>query len=417
MLYYPGQHLIVTQHKRTIEDTFNRPYLRKAEARPCHFVDVKTKFIQQYRSQEIIMASTTSNAAVVVDVTASTSLPPGKACVLFYWAEWHEGCPPIDAVLQVLASTTGEDKVFFGRVNADDSDTTWTDKYEVTMVPTLVLLSSNDHNVVVEKIEGINEPSQVTVAVQRLINETTTSNSVGGAPAGSIATKATETPSADSQQEILNNRLKRLINSDQVMLFMKGQPTAPKCGFSRQAVEILETEKIPFSSFDILSDNDVRQGLKTYSNWPTYPQIYVNGELVGGLDILKELQEEDGGLATTWNITQQSSGSTLHDKLAKLINRHDVMLFMKGLPSAPQCGFSRQMCALLDDMGIEYDAFNILEDEQVRQGLKEYSKWPTYPQLYVKGELIGGLDICQELAENGELGDMIDSSTTKMNTN
>lgn len=80
---------------------------------------------------------------------------------------------------------------------------------------------------------------------------------------------------------------------------------------------------------------------------------------------------------------------------------------MKGLPSAPQCGFSRQIIEILDESGVPYDAFNILEDEEVRQGLKEFSNWPTYPQLYVKGELVGGLDICKELVEEGELSEML----------
>lgn len=80
---------------------------------------------------------------------------------------------------------------------------------------------------------------------------------------------------------------------------------------------------------------------------------------------------------------------------------------MKGLPSAPQCGFSRSIIDILDETGVPYDAFNILEDEEVRQGLKEFSNWPTYPQLYVKGELVGGLDICKELVEEGELTDIL----------
>ncbi|MEM7139351.1 MAG: glutaredoxin family protein, partial [Myxococcota bacterium] len=77
---------------------------------------------------------------------------------------------------------------------------------------------------------------------------------------------------------------------------------------------------------------------------------------------------------------------------------------MKGLPSEPKCGFSRQMCELLD--GYEYDAFNILQDDEVRQGLKKYSDWPTFPQLYVDGDLVGGLDICQEMKESGDLQDL-----------
>jgi Grx4 family monothiol glutaredoxin len=83
------------------------------------------------------------------------------------------------------------------------------------------------------------------------------------------------------------------------------------------------------------------------------------------------------------------------------------MLFMKGVPSAPRCGFSRQIVAMLDLEGVAYDAFNILEDEEIRQGLKKFSDWPTYPQLYVDGDLIGGLDICKELAESGELAALL----------
>ncbi|KAL1997668.1 hypothetical protein VTN02DRAFT_1146 [Thermoascus thermophilus] len=77
------------------------------------------------------------------------------------------------------------------------------------------------------------------------------------------------------------------------------------------------------------------------------------------------------------------------------------MLFMKGTPSAPQCGFSRQLVAILREHGVKYGFFNILADEDVRQGLKEFADWPTFPQLWVKGELVGGLDIVkEELAAN-----------------
>ena len=89
----------------------------------------------------------------------------------------------------------------------------------------------------------------------------------------------------------MNDRLKKLINSAPVILFMKGDPSTPRCGFSRQTVELLATENAKYDTFDILTDDAIRQGLKKFSNWPTYPQLYVKGELVGGLDILKELHE------------------------------------------------------------------------------------------------------------------------------
>ena len=196
------------------------------------------------------------------------------------------------------------------------------------------------------------------------------------------------------------------------MLFMKGNPQTPRCGFSRQAVEILSSNKLPFGTFDILGDEEVRQGLKAYSDWPTYPQLYVNGELIGGLDILKELAEEDGGLQAQLGIedvvlTTATPEKSLDEKLKELTHRHKIMLFMKGLPSQPRCGFSRQICDILNDTGASYDAFDILSDEEVRQGLKKYSDWPTYPQLYVDGELIGGLDIVKEMVESDELKDLL----------
>jgi Grx4 family monothiol glutaredoxin len=78
-----------------------------------------------------------------------------------------------------------------------------------------------------------------------------------------------------------------------------------------------------------------------------------------------------------------------------------------GTPDAPQCGFSAKFCKLLKDNNISFSYFNILEDEEVRQGLKVYSNWPTYPQLYINGKLIGGLDIVKELLEEGELQRMV----------
>lgn len=78
-----------------------------------------------------------------------------------------------------------------------------------------------------------------------------------------------------------------------------------------------------------------------------------------------------------------------------------------GTPAAPQCGFSRRFVELLKGQGIQFGSFNILADPQVRDGLKKYSNWPTYPQLFVNGELVGGLDVCTELAESGELRDMV----------
>lgn len=90
------------------------------------------------------------------------------------------------------------------------------------------------------------------------------------------------------------------------------------------------------------------------------------------------------------------------------LKSHDVVLYMKGTPDFPQCGFSGQAIAALNAIGKPYSTFNIFEDQEVREGLKVYSNWPTFPQLYVKGELIGGSDIMIEMYHSGELKQMLD---------
>lgn len=91
------------------------------------------------------------------------------------------------------------------------------------------------------------------------------------------------------------------------------------------------------------------------------------------------------------------------EKIKQLINSHNIFLFMKGTPESPQCGFSFQVVDILKKLGVEFGSFDVYSDETIRQGVKEFSNWPTYPQLYVSGKLIGGCDIVKELAATGEL--------------
>ena len=91
------------------------------------------------------------------------------------------------------------------------------------------------------------------------------------------------------------------------------------------------------------------------------------------------------------------------ESIRNTVEGHDVVLFMKGTPLFPQCGFSSLVSRVLQHMGVEYHSVNVLEDMEVREGIKVYSDWPTIPQLYVKGEFIGGCDIVKEMFETGEL--------------
>tara|TARA_X000000950_G_scaffold246653_1_gene304375 strand:- start:109 stop:426 length:318 start_codon:yes stop_codon:yes gene_type:complete len=93
----------------------------------------------------------------------------------------------------------------------------------------------------------------------------------------------------------------------------------------------------------------------------------------------------------------------IKEKIENLINKNDVCLFMKGTPDAPQCGFSMAVTNVLKHLKVNFKGINVLEDEDLRQGVKDFSDWPTIPQLYIKKEFIGGCDIVKELFENGEL--------------
>ena len=92
-------------------------------------------------------------------------------------------------------------------------------------------------------------------------------------------------------------------------------------------------------------------------------------------------------------------------KIDNIINESDVILFMKGTPDMPQCGFSAAVVGVLNHMEIKYNTVNVLQDQEIREGIKEYSDWPTIPQLYVKNEFVGGCDIIREMHENGELSE------------
>ena len=97
----------------------------------------------------------------------------------------------------------------------------------------------------------------------------------------------------------------------------------------------------------------------------------------------------------------------VQQRIADIVNSNDVVLFMKGTPLFPQCGFSSRAIAILDHLGVPYETVDVLQDQLIRQGIKSFSDWPTIPQLYVKGEFVGGSDIMMEMYEAGELQQLL----------
>lgn len=101
--------------------------------------------------------------------------------------------------------------------------------------------------------------------------------------------------------------------------------------------------------------------------------------------------------------------ASIRDRIQGEIDAGSIVVFMKGTPSFPQCGFSAVVVQVLNHLGVEYKSVNVLEDPSIRQGIKDFSNWPTIPQLYVKGEFVGGCDIIREMYETGELMELLNT--------
>ncbi|KAK6622256.1 hypothetical protein RUM44_002063 [Polyplax serrata] len=197
--------------------------------------------------------------------------------VIHFYAEWAAQCAPMNSVLEEMATLEHFSKIHFAKLEAEVVPEVSV-RYKISAVPTILIFRDG---LLCETVNGAN-PAELMAKISQTANIS---------PISLPATiKSTGVP--------LEERLKTLINLADVMVFMKGNPTNPRCGFSRTLVGILNDTRVPYQTFDILNDEDVRQGLKKFSNWPTYPQIYVKGELIGGLDIVQELHKSGELLAT-----------------------------------------------------------------------------------------------------------------------
>jgi len=346
------------------------------------------------------MAGTVTEVSSEADFHKLCSSHTGLTCILM-WASWH---PPSVHLTKVLEAVASEHKaVRFGKVNTDVCSGI-ASSMGADQVPFVAFCDARGQKL--DSLAGADPPKLVekvkALSARPLGGGTCKQDggSCGGGGGGACSSAAAAAPEEDD----LNSRLQGIVNYSPIMLFMKGSKAEPFCGFSKQAIAMLNKSGVDYSTFDILQDEEVRQGLKDYANWKTYPQLYIKGELLGGLDIMKEMEAE-GSFQETLEAAgqQEDEPENLTSKLKGLINKAPVVLFMKGNKEQPFCGFSRKAVALLQEHSIDFDTFDILGDEEVRQGLKEYSNWKTYPQLYIKGELMGGIDIMKEMEEDGSL--------------
>lgn len=295
-------------------------------------------------------------------------------------------------------------KVSVLKCNAEEEEISdFAEEHNVEMVPTILAFKESK---LILKLEGV-KPVELTDFLDSSFEP--------------------DNKPLDVQEEIKNEladeplriRIRSMVDSSKVYIFMKGTAEEPKCKFSRALMEIVRKYTVTFKTFNILEDLELREGLKRISGWKTYPQVYVNGKLLGGLDNIKELESKEeldsvlnavkefkfkSPISSNVSEIKPDNGKKLEERLREIIDQDKVVLFMKGTPAEPRCGFSQTIVTMLKEEQIKFSVFDILEDNKVREGLKKYSNWPTYPQLYVDGELIGGLDILKEMQADAEDG-------------
>ncbi|KAL1674450.1 thioredoxin-like protein [Schizophyllum commune] len=202
-----------------------------------------------------------------------------RVSLINFWAPWAEPCKQMNEVVRELAKKYPQTQ--FLEVEAEQQADI-AESFDVEAVPTFVILRGHT---LLDRISGADAPKLAASVAKHTSGPSVEPQSqTSQAPA-----KASADVPMDESPEALKERMRALMNQAKVVLFMKGSPDAPRCGFSRKIVNLLNEQGVQFASFDILQDEAVRQGLKELNDWPTFPQLIVNGEFVGGLDIVKEM--------------------------------------------------------------------------------------------------------------------------------
>jgi Grx4 family monothiol glutaredoxin len=233
-----------------------------------------------------------------------SDLPTECLAVIYFHASWATPCIDMSKHLNTKAAeiiATDPPQISFLALEAEElADVS--EEYRVSQVPCLVFQRNNK---VLDKVMGI-DTDKVNLAInthlgrsvlggtgnpglpprQQVTRPPASANSGQAASTGVANGSSPVDDTKERSKDDLNAHLKQLVGAAPVMLFMKGTPSAPQCGFSRKTVAILRENGIKYGFFNILADDEVRQGLKEFSEWPTFPQVYVDGEFVGGLDIV-----------------------------------------------------------------------------------------------------------------------------------
>ncbi|KAF4596791.1 monothiol glutaredoxin grx4 [Pleurotus pulmonarius] len=215
-----------------------------------------------------------------------------RVSLINFWAPWAEPCHQMNEVVLELAKKYSQLLVL--QVEAEEQSDI-AESFDIEAVPAFIILRGHT---LLARVSGADAAGLTTSIATHLRSGPPIPHSKTNQQPQPPAARAAFNEKLETEEE-LNERLRNLMNANKVVLFMKGSPDAPRCGFSRKMVELLREQGVPdFGHFDILEDESVRSGLKKLNEWPTFPQLIINGEFVGGLDIVKEMVE-NGEFAET----------------------------------------------------------------------------------------------------------------------
>lgn len=196
-----------------------------------------------------------------------------RISLIYFWTSWAEPCVQMNQVVEGLAKAYPA--LLALKVEAEEQADI-SDSFDINSVPTCLVIQGH---ALLARIEGGDAAQLKEAITKHLESNPSSTNSHPPSP-----------PSSETEEQ-LEARMRDIMHQSAVVLFMKGEPNAPRCGFSRSAVALLREKDVTFTHFDILSDENVRQGLKKLNDWPTFPQFIVQGEFVGGLDVVKEMKD------------------------------------------------------------------------------------------------------------------------------
>lgn len=225
----------------------------------------------------------------------TTTAAGDKLIVLYFHTSWAEPCKALKQVFEAISNEPSNSNVSFLSIDADENSEI-SELFEISAVPYFIIIHEGT---ILKELSGA-DPKEFVSLLEDCKNSVNSGSSQTHTMENANVNEGSHNDEDDDDEEEeketeeqINARLTKLVNAAPVMLFMKGSPSEPKCGFSRQLVGILREHQVRFGFFDILRDESVRQNLKKFSEWPTFPQLYINGEFQGGLDIIKESLEED----------------------------------------------------------------------------------------------------------------------------